>query len=316
MSRRLIREKGFSFKWGKHPSERSIEELLQAGVINVDKPSGPTSHQVAAWIKDILQVKKVGHAGTLDPKVTGVLPVGTDKATRALDLLKRSDKEYVCVMRLHKEKEESRIREVISTFVGEIYQMPPVRSAVKRQLRTRRIHYINILEIKGRDVLFRVGCDAGTYIRTLCVDIGEALGTGAHMEELRRTRSGFLTEENAVTLQDLKDAYVFWKEGDESWLRSILMPFEVLLEPLPKIIVKGTAVDAICHGAHLAAVGVQEVDAEIKAGDTVALMTDKGEGIGLGIAKMDATEMIRAKEGFAVMLKRVFMEPGTYPKMW
>lgn len=316
MNGRLIRERGISFKWGKHPSERSIEELLQAGVINVDKPSGPTSHQVAAWIRDILQVKKVGHAGTLDPKVTGVLPVATDKATRALGLLKGSDKEYVCVMRLHKEKEESRIREVISTFVGEIYQLPPVRSAVKRQLRTRKIHYINILEIKGRDVLFRVGCDPGTYIRTLCVDIGEALGTGAHMEELRRTRSGFMTEEDAVSLQDLKDAYVFWKEGDESWLRKILMPYEVLMDPLPKIIVKGTAVDAICHGANLAAVGVQEVDAEIKAGDLVALMTDKGEGIGLGTARMDATEMIRAKEGFAVTLKRVFMEPGTYPKMW
>lgn len=318
MTRMLVREKSpVSFKWGKQPNKRTLDELLQASVINLDKPQGPTSHQVAAWVRDIFGVEKVGHGGTLDPKVSGVLPISLGKATRAMDLVLQSDKEYVCVMRLHRDVEEMKLRSVIDTFVGEIYQTPPVRAAVKRQLRKRRVHFIDVIEIKGRDVLFRAGTDAGTYIRTLCVDIGDALGIGAHMEALRRTRSGSMHENDSVTLQDVMDAYVFWKEdGDESSLRKMLMPLEVLLEPLGKVVLKGTAVDAICHGADLAAVGVQEVDSRVERKQLVALVTDKGEGVGLGIAEMSAAQMVEAKEGLAALTTRVFMEPGTYPKMW
>jgi H/ACA ribonucleoprotein complex subunit 4 len=318
MTRMLVREKSpASFKWGKVPNKRTLDELLQASVINLDKPQGPTSHQVAAWVRDIFGVEKVGHGGTLDPKVSGVLPISLGKATRAMDLVLQSDKEYVCVMRLHRDVEEKKLRSVIDTFVGEIYQMPPVRAAVKRQLRKRRVHFIDVIEIKGRDVLFRARTDAGTYIRTLCVDIGDALGIGAHMEALRRTRSGSMHENDSVTLQDVMDAYVFWKEdGDESSLRKMLMPLEVLLEPLAKVVLKGTAVDAICHGADLAAVGVQEVDSRVERKQLVALVTDKGEGVGLGIAEMGAVQMVEAKEGLAALTTRVFMEPGTYPKMW
>lgn len=318
MTKTLVREKTpMSFKWGKEPSKRSLEELLLASVINLDKPPGPTSHQVAAWVRNIFDISKVGHGGTLDPKVSGVLPIALGKATRAMDLVLQSDKEYVCVMRLHRDAEEEKVRSVINTFVGEIYQMPPIRAAVKRQLRTRRVHFIDFLEIEGRDVLFRVGTDAGTYIRTLCVDIGEALGIGAHMENLRRARSGTMVEDDSVTLQDIKDAYVFWKEdGDERPLRKMLMPWEVLLEPLPKIVLKGTAVDAICHGADLAAVGVQEVGSTVEKKQLVALLTDKGEGVALAIAEMTAQQMVDAKEGLAARTNRVFMDPGTYPRMW
>lgn len=316
MSGRLVREKGPPLRWGKPPSERTTVELLEAGVINLDKPQGPTSHQVAAWVKDILNVDKVGHGGTLDPKVTGVLPVATGKATRALDLVLRSDKEYVCLMRLHRDKEEEIVKRTISRFVGDIYQMPPMRSAVKRQMRVRTVHSIQVLEMVGREVLFRVSCDAGTYIRTLCVDIGDALGVGAHMEDLRRTRSGNMSEEEAVTLPDLKDAFVFWKEGEEGWLRSIIKPLEVLMEPLPKIVVKGTAVDALCHGADLAVVGLLEVDEGVRPGDLVALMTEKGEGVGLATAVMGAVAMVESKEGVAANIERVFMERGSYPRMW
>ena len=302
---------------GLKPSDRSVEQLLAAGVINLDKPLGPTSHQVTAWVRDILQIEKIGHGGTLDPKVSGVLPIATGKATRATDLVLKSDKEYVCLMRLHRDRTPEQIRKVMETFVGDIYQVPPLRSAVKRQLRVRAVRSIKILEISGRGVLFRVSCDAGTYIRTLCVDIGEALGVGAHMEELRRNRSGSMLETDSVTLQELKDAHVLWKEeGDDSWIRRIVKPMESLLEPLPKIVLKDSAIDAICHGADLAVVGIAKHEDGLYRGEVVAFISQKGEGVGLGITQMTSLEMARAREGIAARTDRVFMEPGTYPKMW
>ena len=313
----LVRDKSpLDVGAGKRPVDRSIEELLEAGVIIMDKPMGPTSHQATAWVREILPIEKIGHGGTLDPKVSGVLPIATGRAVRALNLVLRSDKEYVCLMRLHRDRKEDDIRQVTDTFVGRIYQTPPVRSAVKRQMRIRMIHTLKILEIKGRDVLFRVECDAGTYIRTLCVDIGDALGVGASMEDLRRVRSGNMTEDKAVTLQDIKDAYVDWKDGDERWLRSMLQPIEVLFDPLPKVVIKDSAVDAVCHGADLAAVGVAKADASIKKDTMVAMFTSKGEAVAVGAASMAAEEMIRAKEGVAVSTDRVYMPAGTYPKMW
>ncbi|WP_019177504.1 RNA-guided pseudouridylation complex pseudouridine synthase subunit Cbf5 [Methanomassiliicoccus luminyensis] len=318
MAKMLVRDKApLELKAGKRPSERSIEELLDAGMIIMDKPQGPTSHQATAWVREILHTEKIGHGGTLDPKVSGVLPVATGRAVRALNLVLRSDKEYVCLMRLHRDRKEEDIRKVIASFVGRIYQTPPVRSAVKRQMRIRTIHSINVLEVRGRDVLFRVRCDAGTYIRTLCVDIGDALGVGASMEDLRRTRSGDMIEDRAVTLQDIKDAYVMWKEdGDDSWLRSMVLPFEVLFDPLPKVVLKDSAVDAVAHGADLAVVGVVQVDGSVQKETVVAMFTAKGEAVAVGTAKMAAEEMTRAKDGVAVSTDRVYMLPGTYPKMW
>jgi H/ACA ribonucleoprotein complex subunit 4 len=294
-----------------------MEEILDAGLINLDKPQGPTSHQVTAWVRDILGLKRIGHGGTLDPKVSGVLPIATGRATRAVDITLRTDKEYVCVMKLHKDKNEEDVRRVISSFIGDVYQIPPVRSAVKRQMRVRTIHSIVLLEIQGRSVLFRVTCDAGTYIRTLCVDIGEALGIGAHMEDLRRVRSGNMKEEKSVQLQDIKDAYVSWKEDcDERWLREIVWPFEVLFEPLPKIIIKDSAVDAISRGADLAVVGIARLDDTVTNGSTVAIMSEKGEGIAMARAQMSANEILEAREGIAAKTERVFMRPSTYPSMW
>jgi H/ACA ribonucleoprotein complex subunit 4 len=317
MARLLVRDKSpLSVDAGKRPSERSMAELLEAGVIVMDKPQGPTSHQATAWVRDILEVEKIGHGGTLDPKVSGVLPVATGRAVRALNLVLRSDKEYVCLMRLHRDRKEEDVRRVMGTFVGRIYQTPPVRAAVKRQMRIRTIHTINILEIRGRDVLFRVDCDAGTYIRTLCVDIGDALGVGASMEDLRRVRSGNMTEDQAVTLQDIKDAYVDWKNGNEAWLRSIVRPIEVLFDPLPKVVIKDSAVDAVCHGADLAVVGVAQVDESVQKESVVAIFTAKGEAVAVGTAKMTAEEMTKAKEGIAATTDRVYMPTGTYPKMW
>ena len=153
--------------YGKAPAKRTVRELLNNGFINLDKPAGPTSHQVVAWVKEILDIEKAGHGGTLDPAVTGVLPTGLGDAARALQVILVAGKEYVALMKLHKEVEEKKIREVCKSFVGEISQMPPLRSAVKRVRRTREVYYLEILEIQGTEVLFRVGCEAGTYIRFL-----------------------------------------------------------------------------------------------------------------------------------------------------
>ncbi|MFQ6060391.1 MAG: RNA-guided pseudouridylation complex pseudouridine synthase subunit Cbf5, partial [Thermoplasmata archaeon] len=136
----------------KRPGERSVEELLHLGVINIDKPSGPTSHQVSAWVKQILGVEKAGHGGTLDPRVTGVLPVALNDSTRALGALLAGDKEYIGVLHLHQDVERKRVEEILSRFEGEIYQLPPVRAAVKRELRTRTVHELNLIEMDGRNV--------------------------------------------------------------------------------------------------------------------------------------------------------------------
>jgi len=310
-------ENAMSDRWGKRPSDRSIGELLEAGVIALDKPCGPTSHQVTAWAKEILGMKKMGHGGTLDPNVSGVLPLCLGKAMRLTDLVLSSDKEYICVMRLHRDRDEKRVRKVFAEFTGKIYQFPPVRSAVKRQLRIRTISELEILEISGRDIIFKVSCDAGTYVRTLCTDIGEALGCGANMIELRRSRSGSMKEDKATSLFDLKDSYVFWQQhGREEWIRSIVMPMESLVEPLPKIIVKASAVDAICHGADLNIQGIHMLDEDIRKNALVALMTARGELIAMGTMMMSSPKIMATSQGKAVKVTRVMMSAGRYPKMW
>ncbi|MCX6670450.1 MAG: RNA-guided pseudouridylation complex pseudouridine synthase subunit Cbf5 [Euryarchaeota archaeon] len=302
--------------YGKTPAQRTVRELLNNGFINLDKPAGPTSHQVVAWVKEILEIDKAGHGGTLDPAVTGVLPVALGDGARALQVLLVAGKEYVALMKLHKEAEEKKIREVCNSFVGEISQMPPLRSAVKRMRRTREVYYLEILEIHGREVLFRVGCQAGTYIRTLCVDIGKKLGCGAQLVELRRTRVGNITEDSAVSLQDLKDAYVFWKEdGDDEELRKTILSMERLLEVVPKIVVRDSAVDALCHGANLAIPGVVEID-DMKVGEIAAVLSLKGEGVALVKLEIPSVQVIEKDTGICASLERVLMNKGTYPSIW
>lgn len=305
--------------YGCDPYERPIEEHISKGVINLDKPSGPSSHEVDSWVKRILHVNKTGHGGTLDPKVTGVLPIGIDSATRVSQLLLPAGKEYVCLMTMHKEMPEDQVYEIFDQFTGKIYQTPPVKSAVKRELRVRTIYYATIYEIKGKDVLFRVGCEAGTYIRTLCHDIGEALGCGAHMAELRRTRAGPFNERNddLVNLHDLTDAYHFWVEdGDESYLRNAIKPMEVAADHLPQIFIKDSAVEAICQGAKLAAGGISMLSKGIKRGDLVAIKSLKGELVASGIALASTEEIMNADSGLVVNTNKVFMQPGVYPMAW
>jgi H/ACA ribonucleoprotein complex subunit 4 len=303
--------------YGKSPKEYSINELLNNGIINLDKPSGPTSHQVDSWVRGVLEVEKVGHGGTLDPKVTGVLPIAIGDAAKALQALLLAGKEYVCVMKLHKNVDKKIVTEICNSFVGKVTQLPPVRSAVKRVKRKREIYYLDIIEIRDRDVLFRVGCESGTYVRTLCVDIGKKLKTGAHLVELRRTKVGNFTEDTSVILQDLKDAYIFWKEEKkEKEIRSIILPVEKAIDHLPKIIVRDSAVDALCHGASLAIPGVVEIDSEIIIGDIVAVLTLKGEVVALVKTLMVTEDILHKDNGVCAVLERVLMKKGTYPSIW
>jgi H/ACA ribonucleoprotein complex subunit 4 len=303
-------------KYGKKPGDRTMAELLAAAVIPLDKPSGPTSHQVAAWLRDAMGCTEVGHGGTLDPNLTGLLPVTLDHATKVVSALLTAGKEYVAVLRLHEDRDEATLRSAAAKFVGKVTQTPPVRSAVAKRPRLRRIYYLDVLEVAGRDVLFRVGCQAGTYVRNLCVDIAREAGTRGHMQDLRRTRTGLFTEDDAVTLQDCRDAKVALAAGDEAPMRRIARPVEAVTAHLNALVLRDSAVEAICHGAPLAAIGIAQLDAGIEEGETVAMLSLKGELVALGEAAMTSQQALKADKGIAAATQRVVLRKGTYPKGW
>ena len=301
--------------YGYDPNNRPIELLFDMGIINLDKPSGPTSHEVASWVRKIFGLTKTGHGGTLDPHVTGVLPVALGAATKVIQALLSAGKEYICVMYLHQDVSEEKIRRAFDLFTDEIYQRPPLKSSVARRLRTRRIYYTQILQIDARFVLFRVGCEAGTYIRKLCYDIGEALLCGAHMAELRRTRTGiFRHTDKLFTLQDLNDAITIYREEkDERYLRKIISPMEKAIAHWKKVYIRDSAVDAIAHGASLAVAGVLYLEKSIERNENVAIMTQKGELVAFGKAKMTTDHILKVGSGFCVKTEKVFMLRGVYP---
>jgi len=302
---------------GTDPSGRPLEVYVKYGLIVVDKQAGPTSHEIVAWVKRLLELDRAGHGGTLDPKVTGILPIGLQESTKVVQALLVSGKEYVCVMRTHADVEESRVVEALGLLVGEIYQRPPVRSSVRRRLRTRVIYRIDYHEGDGRNWLFRVACQSGTYIRKLCYDVGEILGCGAHMQELRRSRSGPFTEEDLVSMYDLSEALDLLKEeGDEAMLRRVIRPLEDALGLLPKIWVRDSAVEALCNGAALAMPGVLRLSTGIGKGSMVAVLTQRGEAVALMGAEASTEEITGAEKGIAARPLRVIMRRGTYPRMW
>lgn len=319
-ARIVLKEEASDPNHGCVPEERLTAKLLNLGVVNLDKPSGPTSHEVVSWVKKVLHLEKAGHSGTLDPRVTGVLPCGLGRATRVLQSLLEAGKEYVCVLRVHKEQSEERVKEALSLFVGDIFQRPPVKSSVARRVRVRRVYYAEPLEYDANHgrLLFRVGCQAGTYVRKLCVDVGEVLGVGAHMEELRRTRVGpFKEDETLATLQNLADAwYYYTMEGDDRLLRKYVLPVERAVAHVPKVVVRDSAIDAICHGADLAAPGILQLDEDVRKGKLVAVTSLKGELVALGTALEDARVVVKRRTGLMVSTQKVIMERGTYPPGW
>jgi len=302
-------------KYGTYPAKRTLEQILSCCIVIIDKPQGPTSHEVDAIAKRLLHAQKSGHAGTLDPQVSGVLPVGINRATPLLHYLSGEKKEYVCLMRFAKKQSEKTVQELLASQVGEITQTPPTLSAVRKVPRKRNIYYIDVHQIKDTDVLFSVGCEAGTYIRTLCSDVGKKCG-GAYMLELRRTSVGAIREATAVNLQALSDAaWLHFERKDETALRSILKTPEELIT-LPKMLIKDSAIEAVCAGAKLSSRGICSLDEKIKKGENFAAFSLKGELVAICNSLADAGEIAKMERGIVAKPLRVCMQRGAYPVGW
>lgn len=306
---------------GYSPLGRPIDVLKRYGVINLDKPSNPSSHEVVAWVKRILKVDKTGHSGTLDPKVTGCLITCINNSTRLVKAQQSAGKEYVAVVKLHgKIDKVKKLEKALETLTGAVFQRPPLISAVKKELRVRTIYECKLLEYdEKRDMgIFWVSCEAGTYIRTLCVHIGYLLGCGAHMAELRRVRSGALKEDaSMVTMHDVKDAqWHFEQYGKEEYLRRVIMPLEILLINYPRIVIKDTSINAVCYGAQLMLPGVLRYESNIECGREIILISTKGEAVALAIAQMTTSTIATCDHGIVARTKRVIMDRDTYDKKW
>lgn len=299
------------------------------GVLVVDKPAGMTSHDCVARIRRLFKTKKAGHTGTLDPEVTGVLPVCLGHGTRLVEYLQELPKSYDVVMRIgyatttedatgdvveRKDVEpgaitEERVREAFASFVGEIEQVPPMYSAVKvngkrlyelaregvvieRQSRRVTIYELALVSISFEeqmvDVRFTCTCSKGTYMRTLCVDLGQALGYPAHMKLLRRTKSGPFTEQDAIPLEQLEERAA---HGND--LAPLLLSIEEAVSFLPSYQVKEERVKAVQNGLPTALPGV-----DLQEGSLVCLFS--GERL-LGIHRV-----YRGDKGLFAKAEKVF----------
>ncbi len=298
-------------------AEDPVEERVRAGAfLLVDKPRGPSSHQVTAWVRDLLGVEVAGHAGTLDPNVSGLLWIGVGPALKLLPLVLEFPKRYVGVVTLHGEAPDRELARVLEEFTGPIYQTPPVRSAVKRERRVRTVHRLVLVERDGPRLLLDAITDSGTYVRTLAVDLGEALGVGAHLEELRRVQTGPFMESQSVPLTALADARAARQAGDAGPLLALLHPIHEVWREFPTVTVKDAAASAIAHGAGLARGGIVSVSRPFARGAHVALVTRSGELLATGVAQHDSRSLSEVAHGWVVAEIRVFVDPARFPPRW
>jgi len=307
--------------YGCSPLSRPLDLYLLYGILNLDKPVNPSSHEVVSWIKRILKCEKTGHSGTLDPKVSGCLLVCLNRATRLVKAQQTAGKEYVCIVRFHSDVgSAAKVQGALDQLTGALFQRPPVISAVKRQLRVRTIYEAKCVEYNkdSHMAIYWVSCEAGTYVRTMCVHLGLLLGVGAHMQELRRVRSGVLDENSYMsTMHDVLDAQFMYENlRDEKYLRRTIMPLEVILTNFPRIVVKDSAVNAICYGAQLMIPGILRFEKNIEVGSEIVMMTTKGEAIATGIAQMTTAVITSVDHGVVAVIKRVIMERDTYNMRW
>ncbi|ELQ76199.1 Pseudouridine synthase [Trachipleistophora hominis] len=306
---------------GSYPEKRKMSEYLKYGVIYLDKPKNPSSHEVVTWIKNILKVEKTGHGGTLDPKVSGVLTVYLNRGTRLSKIEQNAGKEYVCIVQIDGKVSEEKFKDALRFFEGRLIQRPPLISAVKRNVRMRSVYKNEFLELKEVDGvsygLFKVSCEAGTYIRVLCEHIGLYMGIKAEMLELRRTRSGSIREEQCFTMHDVLDShYIFENKGDERYIRRVVHPIEYSLRNYKRIMVKDSCVDALCSGAKLSLNGVIRFDRNINVGEKVVVITTKGEAVVLAETLVSGAEMQINEYGLVAHTLRVIMEKGLYKSTW
>lgn len=305
---------------GWSPLRRPMAQHINYGMINLDKPANPSSHEVVSWIKRILKAEKTGHAGTLDPKVTGTLIICINRATRLVKSQQNAGKTYIGVLRLHDTVGSKKVVEALERLTGPCFQRPPLIAAVKRQLRVRNIYENELIEYdKARHLaVFRTFCEAGTYIRTLCVHLGLILGVGGHMEELRRTKTGVIGEDqHLATMHDILDAqHLFEEQQEETYLRRVILPCEYLLQGHKRVIIKDSAVNAVCYGAKLMVPGLCRYDSGIEKGDVIAIVTTKGEAVAIAFAEMTSSQMASLDHGIVARTKRVIMDRDVYPRRW
>ncbi len=282
----------------KETDAGSVKQLLENALIILDKWPGPTSRDVTATVRKVLEARIAGHSGTLDPAVSGVLPIAINNATKIMPALQHLDKEYIGIMRLHKDVSDSDLQKAVEKFIGKIKQRPPVRSAVARKERERIVYSFELLERGEQNVLFKTKVEAGTYIRVICHQIGALVG-GAHMSELRRTKAGSFTEKQAVKMHDLADAYAEFKESGSSALEKLILPVEAAVQHLPKAEVKESAAFSVLHGSPLYSQGIKKID-KFEKNDLIAIMNKK-KLLALGIANAESPK----DKGIIVKIDRV-----------
>jgi predicted rRNA pseudouridine synthase len=297
-------------------SKEPAERIRSGAFLLIDKPRGPSSHQVTAWVRQLLGVGTAGHAGTLDPNVSGLLWVGVGPALKLLPLVLEFPKRYLGVIEFHGPVEPAALAGMLREFTGPLYQTPPVRSAVKRQRRVRTIYRLDRLDSDGARHLVDVVCDSGTYIRTLAVDLGDALGAGAHLAELRRTGTGPFDEPSSVGLPTLSDAVARDAGGDPRPLLALLHPMEEVWREFPSVVAKDAAASAVAHGADLAPGGISGIGRPFEEGARVVIVNRRNELLAWGTALRPSTEVRSHAPGWAIDCERVFVTPAQYPKAW
>ena len=302
---------------GIDPENLSIEQRLASGFILLDKPPGPTSHQIASWVRDLLGLDRLGHGGTLDPFATGVLPLMAGKSMKLTKGILKTDKTYIAVLKFANETSNATLSDVISKLTGRIYNVPPEISAVKVQVRTRKIYSFEVIEASGKQAIVKIACEAGTYIRTIARDMGLLLGYKVELKELRRENSGRFDLADCVTLQEIADAVWLWKECDNpAALQKIIHPTEKLLLDKPYIIVKDSAASALCHGAPLLRPGLVEVGDKLSSGLEVAAFTTKNEIVGIVKMTKSFNELSIETTGEIGKPVMILMEQERYPPQW
>ncbi len=311
--------------------EEKASASFVGGFLNIDKPAAWTSHDVVAKVRGLLRVKRVGHLGTLDPDATGVLPICFGKSTKLVPLLADADKTYDAVLRLGQETDTedaggkvirscvvpeilkteagaAEILDVLSSFVGRYLQQPPMYSAIKikgvplykvarsgkvleRPAREVAIRFIYLRACRDGDVAFRVHCSKGTYIRTLCVDIGRKLGVGAHLLSLRRIRVGDFDIADAIDL-DLLSEYC----RRRTWEKAVY-PANAVLSALPALRVKNDECRRVLNGVQIGLSDLDRID-PFKKGDALRFLDMQGHLIAIGYALRDS--QLRAGAGGAL----------------
>ena len=305
--------------YGCNPNDRPLEELLECGVVLIDKPPGPTSHQLTAWARNLLGIARIGHGGTLDPFATGLLTLLCGRATKLTGVLLKKPKRYVSVLRFKNGVDLSIFTSLLESLTGEIYNVPPKESAVKVQVRSRNIRSAQLIDADevSRVLVVSFQCDAGTYVRTLAKDIGLLMGTECELLELHREGSGGFDDTMACTMQQLTDAVLLWREHDEGrGLARIIAPVESILDDLPRIVVKDGAVAAISHGAPLARPGVVSAPKGLPIGSSALISSLKGEVVALSTLSVSTDSLPRMRAGQVATAQTVMMPPGIYPQTW